>query len=70
MHIFRNFECPICVEETLLCQFALPIFVVSALIPHGIAGIGIRSDVIRDICNHKLGLWDVVPLEVLKIIVI
>lgn len=70
MHVLRNLEITIRVEETPLCQFTLPIFVVPALIPHWIAGIGIRSDVIRNICNHKLCLWDIVPLEVLKIIVI
>ena len=70
MHIFRNLEIIIRVGETLLCQFTFPVFVVSALISHRIAGIGIPLDVIRDICNHKLGLGDVVPLEILKVIVI
>ena len=70
VHILRDLERTVRVEKALLCQLAFPVLVVTALIPHGIAGIGIRADVVRDVRDHKLGFRHIVPLEILKIIVV
>ena len=70
MHIFRNPKCPVGMEKALLCQLAFAVFVVPALVPHWVAGIGVHADVVRYISNHQLRFRDIVALEILKIVMI
>ena len=70
MHIFRYLEITVAVEKRFLRKLAFSVFVVAAVVPVGIAAVGIRADVIGDIRNYKLRFGDVVLFEVLKIIVV
>ena len=69
VHELRRPEVFIGVEKLLARQFALAVLIVAIDIPCRIAGIGIRSEIIRHVGNDELRLGDAVGLEVLKMIV-
>ena len=50
-------------------KFTFAVFVVPALIPHRVAAVKIIADIVRYICNNKLGFRYVIAFKVLKVIV-
>ena len=68
MEIFCNVESEVGIE----CRFprlaALPVFVVAIHIPVRPTGVEVRTDVVRNVCDHQLCLGDVVGLEVLEVV--
>lgn len=69
MHELGRSEILVGIEKLLARQLALAVLIVAIDIPCRIAGIGIRTEVIRHIGDDKLRLGDAVGLEVLKMIV-
>lgn len=69
VHELRRPEILVGVEKLLACECALVVLIVAINIPCRIAGIGIRTEVIRHIGDDKLRFGDAVCLEILKMIV-
>ena len=69
MEILCNVEGKVGIERRLPRLAALPIFVVAIHIPVRPAGIEVRTDVVRNICDHQLRLGNVIGLEVLEVVV-
>ena len=69
MHIFSDFKIAVRIEKCFFGIFAFAVFIIAAVIPHRIAAISIRADVIRNISYNQLRLWNVVFAVILKIIV-
>ena len=70
MEIFIQVKVKITCECRFSGKFAFSVFVIPAHIPHGIAPVKIRSNVIRDICYNKLCFLDRVALPSLHTVVI
>ena len=68
VEILCDIESEVGIERCLPRLTALPIFVVAIYIPVRPAGVEIRTDVVRNVCNHQLRLGDVVGLEVLEVV--
>ena len=60
VEILCDIESEVGIERCLPRLTALPIFVVAIYIPVRPAGVEIRTDVVRNVCNHQLRLGDVV----------
>ncbi len=69
MHELRRPEILVGIEKLLARQLALTVFIVAIDIPCRIAGIGVRTEVIRHIGDNELRFGDAVCLEILKMIV-
>ena len=69
MEILRNVEIEISVECGFPGELAFSVFVVSAVVPHRIASVEVRPYVVRNIRNDQLRFRNVVPLEILEIII-
>jgi len=70
MHIFHYVEVAIGVEELFSCFLTLAFLVVSIYVPRGVTAIGIRPNIVRNVCQNKLTPWDIVSFVILKIIMI
>ena len=70
MKILCNVEIEICIECGFPCKLAFSVLAITAVVPHQIGSIKIGADVIRDISDHQLCLWNPVFLEVLEIIIV
>ena len=70
MHIFCDLKISIGIKKPAFCKFAFSVDIIAAVIPHGVAAIGICTNVVWYICNHKLRLWNPVFFVILKIIVV
>lgn len=70
MEIFCNVEIDIRVKKRLASFAALPIAPVSADVPFRIAAICIRTDIVGNVCDHKLRFRYAVTFEVLEVVVV
>ena len=70
VHILGNFEITVRIEKALFCELALTVGIVPAVVPHGVRTVGVRADVVRNVRNHKLRLWNPIFAVILEIVVI
>lgn len=57
-------------KKVLFGEFAFSVFIVTAVVPDGIAGVSVSANVIGNIGDYKLGVRNAIALVILKIIMV
>ena len=69
MHIFRNSEIAVGIKERAICFIAFTVGIIPPHIPRWIRTVCVFADVVRNIGDHQLRFWYLVPFVILKVIV-